>query len=290
MVKSLKELISFGILLVDKPQGWTSFDVVNHIRKSLKLKKAGHLGTLDPNVTGVLPIVLEEACKIQELFMHRDKTYVGKMKFHAEIEKDKIEEGIKKFIGRIKQLPPVKSRVKRVVREREIKIFEITGFDKDKREASFIAEVEAGTYIRKLVSDLGEFLGINCQMTELRRIKAGLFSDKDKEFLKIEEFDKAIKELNEGKEEKLKDIVISAEKILKLIDSYEIKSEFVQKLKNGSPLFSEMLQNQEDKIEILNSKEVFALTCNKKIIELAKTTNQFENKSIIAKPWKVLNY
>lgn len=252
--KDIKRLLNFSIINLDKPKKCTSFDMVDSLRRLFDLKRCGHGGTLDPMVTGVLPIFLGEACKIQELFMHRDKVYVGKMKFHKKVSRTEIEKAIENFIGKIKQLPPRKSRVKRVVREREIKRFEITGFDKEKREASFIVEVEAGTYIRKLVSDLGEFLGINCQMTELRRTRAGLFSEQDKEFTSINCLDEAIKDFSQGKEEKLASLIIPAEIILKLIDSYEIKPEFLQKLKNGSPLFSEMLQNQEDKIEILNSK------------------------------------
>ena len=83
--RPIAELINFGILNIDKPAGCTSFDVVNKIRRLFNLKKCGHFGTLDPNVNGVLPVCLGNACKIQDLFMHHDKTYIGKMLIHKEV-------------------------------------------------------------------------------------------------------------------------------------------------------------------------------------------------------------
>ena len=289
--KPIKELIEFGIINVDKPSGWTSFDVVNHIRMKLGLTKCGHFGTLDPNVTGVLPICLEKTCKIQDLFMHHDKIYVGKMIFHKEIEEKKIKEAIKKFIGKINQLPPRKSRVKRVVREREVKKFEITNFDKEKREVSFVAEVEEGTYIRKLCSDLAESLGVGGQMTELRRIKAGLFSIQDKEFSSIEEIDKIIEEYKSGSKEgkeKLRKLIIPAEIITKLIKNIVVDKKWIDKLSHGSPIFDEMLDNFKEDKKIIFTKELFGVISNNKLIEIAKFSDKFEQKSILAKPESVL--
>ena len=71
-----QELLNFSILNIDKPAGWTSFDVIAKLRNILNLKKAGHFGTLDPMVTGVLPIALNRASKLMRFFMHRDKTYI----------------------------------------------------------------------------------------------------------------------------------------------------------------------------------------------------------------------
>jgi len=287
MEKNIRENIEFGILNIDKPAGWTSFDVVNHIRKKLGLKKAGHLGTLDPNVTGVLPICLEKACKIQEYFMHKDKIYIGKMKLHKEIDEKKLKEEMKKFLGVINQLPPRISRVKRVLRKREIIKFELLKFNFEAREAEFIAEVEAGTYIRKLIDDLGKSIG-GAQMSELRRIKAGIFSMEDKEFCSIDKFDKAIEELKNGNEKFIRELVIPAEIIKKIVPVIEVKEEFANKLKNGSPIFDEMLVDLEKGKKIIDKKEPFAILCAGKIAEIAKFTDKFEQKSILAKPEVVL--
>ena len=275
----INELVNFSIIVIDKPSEWTSFDVVNFVRKTLGLKKAGHLGTLDMKVTGVLPIVLGRACKIQEYLMHKDKVYIGKMKLHKEIEREKLEEGIKKFIGKIKQIPPRASRVKRQLREREVKRFEILKFDKDKREAEFIAEVEAGTYIRKLVFDLGVSLGIGANMAELRRIKAGIFSEE--QACSIEKFKEAVEEWKKGNVSKLKDLIIDAKEVIKKIMPYvEIKKEFEERLKNGSPIFREMLKDEQ--IKNIKGNNFFAVFSDDKLIEIAKKSEL--QKNIVAKP------
>src|SRR5271157_5979640 len=127
--KSTKDLINFGIINIDKPSGPTSFNVSDFVRKTLGeigVKKTSHFGTLDPKVTGVLPVALNRACKLTGFFLGEDKEYVGVMRIHKDIPLEKIKDAIKeKFLGKIKQTPPKKSRVKRVERQREIKTFEI---------------------------------------------------------------------------------------------------------------------------------------------------------------------
>ncbi|MEK6936362.1 MAG: RNA-guided pseudouridylation complex pseudouridine synthase subunit Cbf5, partial [Nanoarchaeota archaeon] len=174
--KPIQELLEFCIINVDKPAGCTSFDTSEKIRRIFSGRKTGHFGTLDPMVTGVLPMALNRACKLVGYFMHHDKVYVGKMQLHKEISEDDLKKEMEKFIGKIKQMPPVKSAVKREIRERTVNKFEIIKFNK--RIIGFVADVEAGTYIRKLVSDLGDKIG-GAHMIELRRIKAGIFEIKN---------------------------------------------------------------------------------------------------------------
>src|SRR3990167_5613390 len=118
--KSIQELLEFGIINLDKPSGPTSFDISDFVRKKLQLRKTSHFGTLDPKVTGVLPIALNRACKLTGFFLGEDKEYIGVMRIHDDLPLKKIEEAIKKkFTGKIIQRPPVRSRVARVARERE---------------------------------------------------------------------------------------------------------------------------------------------------------------------------
>lgn len=289
MNKPITELINFGILNIDKPAGCTSFDIVNIVRKTLGLDRAGHLGTLDPQVTGVLPIVLGKACKIQEYFMHRDKTYVGVMKLHQDVTRKKLEEEMKKFLGVINQLPPRISRVKRQIRQREIMEFKITSFNAEKREAEFISKVEAGTYIRKLIDDLGKNIG-GAQMASLRRLQAGIFSEKDKEFTSLDNFEKAVEKYKRGDEKELRKLIVPAEVITKILPVIELKEDCLDRLKHGSPIFKNMISDKDyDKIiKIIDTKEPFAVICNKELIEIAKWSDHFENKEIIAKPAVVL--
>src|SRR3989304_7586162 len=153
--KSTKELLEFGIINIDKPSGPTSFDVSEFVGKTLGLRKTSHFGTLDPKVTGVLPVALNRACKLTGYFLGEDKEYVGVMRFHEDIDINKVKDIInKKFTGTITQKPPVKSHVKRVEREREIKSFEI--LEQDGKDFLFKTCVQGGTYIRKLIDDLGK--------------------------------------------------------------------------------------------------------------------------------------
>jgi H/ACA ribonucleoprotein complex subunit 4 len=289
--KPILELLGFSILNIDKPSDWTSFDVVNYIRKIFSefgIKKCGHLGTLDPNVTGVLPVVIGNSCKIQEYFMHRDKVYIGKMQIHKQITEKKLKEEMKKFLGVIEQLPPRISRVKRVLRKRKVSQFELINYDEKTKIAEFISYVEAGTYIRKLVDDLGKNIG-GAHMIELRRKKAGLFSDKDAEFCKIEDVGEAVKDFRENKnEKKLRELLIPAEIITEILPVIEVKPEFLGKLKNGSPIFDEMLVDLDKGKKIIDKKEPFGIIANDNLIEIAKYSDKFEQKSILAKPEAVI--
>jgi H/ACA ribonucleoprotein complex subunit 4 len=224
-----KELLEFGIINIDKPAGMTSFDVVDAVRKKLGLRKTSHFGTLDPMVTGVLPVALNRACKLTGFFISHDKEYVGEMKIHEDIELEKIKEMIKeKFIGKIIQLPPVKSRVKRQQREREIMKFDI--LEKNKKILKFHAEVQGGTYIRKLIHDLGQELGINAQMTKLRRIRAGIFEEKDS--VKLEDI-------------KTENIIPAEEAITQIYPIIKVKEDNLKQIFTGKPIHKEDLVNEE---------------------------------------------
>lgn len=233
--KPILELLEFSIINVDKPAGFTSFDVAEKIMQIFGARKTGHFGTLDPMVTGVLPVALNRACKLSGYFMHRDKTYIGKMYVHKEISEEKLKEEMKNFTGKIKQMPPVKSAVKRQLRERTISRFEITKIEG--KTVSFIAEVEAGTYIRKLCSDLGEKIG-GAHMTELRRIKAGIFEEKNS--FSIESIENAFRLWKEeNNEKKLRNILIPAEIISEILPVVKIKPDNLKQILTGKPIFKE---------------------------------------------------
>ncbi len=135
----------------------------------------GHSGTLDPNVTGVLPATIENATKIIPVLLKSGKEYVAIMRIHTKIDKKRISDVINSFVGKIRQMPPVKSAVKRVLRERNIYSLEI--LEIDGQDVLFKTSVEAGTYIRTLCSDIGKSLGTKAHMQELRRTRAGPFTE-----------------------------------------------------------------------------------------------------------------
>jgi H/ACA ribonucleoprotein complex subunit 4 len=269
MNKTITELLNFGIIVIDKPTGPTSFSVSDFVRKKLKLNKTSHFGTLDPMVTGVLPVALGRACRLTGVFLGHDKTYVGIMHTHKEQDIKELQEIInEKFTGKIMQLPPKKSRVKRAVREREVKRFELLEVSEDKKDFLFIAEVQGGTYIRKLCSDLGDMIG-GAHMAELRRTNAGIFDET--QCVKLYDFEKAVEEYekNPANCAKLKKMIIPAEEAIKqILPCYEVKEFAVFKLKTGKPLF------KNDLLDELPREEKFAIFFKDKFVGIFKRVSE----------------
>ena len=174
--RKTEEIINYGIINIDKPKGPTSHQVSDYVQKILHINKSGHSGTLDPAVTGVLPIALGKATRIVQGLLTAGKEYVAIMHLHKNIEEEKLRDTINKyFIGKILQMPPLKSSVKRQLRTRTIYYFNI--LEIEDKDILFKAGTEAGTYIRKLIHDIGQKLGTGAHMAELRRTKAGPFDE-----------------------------------------------------------------------------------------------------------------
>tara|TARA_B100002003_G_scaffold176853_1_gene164716 strand:+ start:729 stop:1769 length:1041 start_codon:yes stop_codon:yes gene_type:complete len=174
--RPVKELLDYGVVNIDKPKGPTSHEVSAFVQKILKIKKSGHSGTLDPIVTGVLAVAIGRATRVVQSLLTAGKEYVGVMHMHKEIPLDDLKKVISShFSGKIKQLPPIKSAIKRQLRERSIYYFDI--LEIDGQDVLFRTGVEAGTYIRKLCHDIGQKVGCGAHMAELRRTKAGPFNE-----------------------------------------------------------------------------------------------------------------
>jgi tRNA pseudouridine(55) synthase len=147
--RTTEEIITYGVVNVNKCQGPTSHQISDFVQKILHIDKSGHSGTLDPHVHGALPVALGRSTRIVQTLLKSGKEYVGIMHLHKDVGEAKLKEIIKKnFTGKIKQIPPLKSSVKRVKREREIYYFDI--LEKDGQDVLFVVGCEAGTYIRKL--------------------------------------------------------------------------------------------------------------------------------------------
>jgi len=273
--KPIEELINFSIINLDKPSGPTSFMVDLTIRKILKTKKTSHAGTLDPKVTGVLPIMIGRACKLLGYFMGHDKTYVGIMRIHSDMDVEKLKQEIKKFVGNIKQTPPVRSSVAR--KERERKVFSWDILEVDGRDILFECKVEAGTYIRKLISDLGEKIG-GAHMLELRRTRAGIFDESS--LINIYDLEKAVELWKEkGDETKLRKILIPAEIISEIFPIVDLNKASLKKLLTGKPLF------ESDVTGDLKGERVVGFIGNKFIGVYKKV----KEGQIIARPEFVFN-
>lgn len=169
--RSIPELLHSGCVLVDKPSGPSSHQVTAWVEDILHLTKAGHGGTLDPKVTGMLPITLADATKALQVLLTAGKEYICIMKLHKDCSEEKIRNTCESFVGTITQMPPVRSAVKRVRRERSIYYLDV--LEIKERTVLFRVGCQGGTYIRTLCVDMGKKLGTKAHMDTLRRTKVG---------------------------------------------------------------------------------------------------------------------
>ncbi|RLG18019.1 RNA-guided pseudouridylation complex pseudouridine synthase subunit Cbf5 [Nanoarchaeota archaeon] len=172
--RDINHLLEFGIINLDKPSGPTSHQCTYYVKKILNARKAGHSGTLDPKVTGVLPVALNSATKVLSALLVAPKEYIVEMKLHSDV--DNVKKELELFSDTvISQVPPIKSAVKRRMRQR--RIYELEVIEVDGRNVLFRIRTEAGFYVRKFCHDFGVRLGVGAHMASLRRIRAGPFDE-----------------------------------------------------------------------------------------------------------------
>ena len=197
-----------GILVIDKPSGPTSHDICRHFKKTLPVKKVGHAGTLDPLATGVLVILLDEATKLQSIFMGQDKEYEftmrlgittdtydseGKIVEQKEVAFDvaeKLPKILPQFVGDILQIPPPFSAIKKngqplyklarrgetvEIAPRKLKIYSLEIVAIDLPDVMMKVRCSCGTYVRSLAHDMGQLLGVGAHITQLRRLRSEPF-------------------------------------------------------------------------------------------------------------------
>ena len=230
-----------GIILINKQKGYTSHDAVNKVKHILN-EKVGHTGTLDPNATGLLPVLVGKGTKLSQYLINHDKEYEVELKLGIKtntadsegkileekevqesiLEKENIQNILQSFIGKQKQVPPIYSAIKVngkklyeyarknidiELKPREIEIYKITLLDIDKKEniVKFIVKCLKGTYIRSLCEDIAAKLGTVGYMKELDRLQVGVFKIEDS--IIIEELEK-----NKNNPEFLEKHIISIEK------------------------------------------------------------------------------
>ena len=175
--RTVEELLDMGIAVIDKPCGPSSHEVSAWARRIIGANKTGHSGTLDPRVSGVLPVGFNRSTRGMSYLAKSDKEYVCAMRYHAKLSDEKIRSVMGKFVGELTQTPPVRSAVAR--RPRKRKVYYLNILEINSPEVLFAVGCQAGTYVRKLCFDMGKLAGCGAHMSELRRTKAGVFSEKD---------------------------------------------------------------------------------------------------------------
>jgi len=201
-----------GVLIIDKPAGLTSHDVVNRVRRLLNQRSVGHLGTLDPMATGVLPLVIGNFTRLAQFYVNSEKTYEGTVRFgfctdtydaqgepssepkQVNLRPEDLEPVLARFRGVIEQIPPPFSAKKikgvpayKLARQQkevklapvrvEIKELEVLGVDVDRMR--FRARVASGTYMRSVAHDLGQVMGCGAHLESLRRTTVAEFTEND---------------------------------------------------------------------------------------------------------------
>jgi tRNA pseudouridine55 synthase len=199
-----------GIVVVDKSEGWTSHDVVNRMRRLANMKKVGHLGTLDPIATGVLPLVIGRATRLAQFYTHRDKVYEAIIRFGFSTDTydragiatsplvappafdvEMIEPYLQRFRGKLLQTPPPVSAKKVAGRPAyelarknitvelapvEVQIYELTLLGIERSDIRVRAHCSAGTYLRAIAHELGQAVGCGAHLFQLRRVESGEFT------------------------------------------------------------------------------------------------------------------
>ena len=169
--------IKYGVINLDKPPGPTSHQVASWVKRVLGVSKTGHGGTLDPMVTGVLPIGLEKATIAMRYIVGSSKEYVGIIHLHCDVSEDVTHNVFLLFKGRIYQRPPQRSSVRRKLRTRTI--YSLKVLETNERDILFHINCESGFYVRKLAHDIGLIIGCGAHLSELRRVRAGPFHENE---------------------------------------------------------------------------------------------------------------
>lgn len=228
--RPIKEHIRKGIVVIDKPRGPTSHQVSAWVRNMVGAQKAGHGGTLDPNVSGVLVVALDDALKAIQVLLLDTKEYVAVMKLHGEVPRDELDRVSKAFTTEIYQTPPVRAAVKRERRSRRIDEMEI--LDVKDRHVLFRVVCESGTYIRTLCVDMGDALGVGGHMYELRRTRTARFAEKD--LVTLQELKDAWVACEEGDEGPLRKVVLPFERMLDHLPKVFVKDSAVDAICHGA--------------------------------------------------------
>lgn len=307
--RTIDELLDKGVMIIDKDAGPTSHTTADNLKSILKIEKAGHSGTLDPMVTGVLLMGLGKATRLMEYMLKSNKEYVCLMYIHKPTTEDKIKDALEKFTGKILQTPPIVSAVKREERERTIYSIDLLGIEDEGQSVLFKVKCQHGTYIRKLCSDIGEYLGCGAQMKELRRTKAGPLTEDDG-IISLDKLRNLLELCHEAKDEKEKDIfekelrkyIRPMEDVLKDFKKVYVRDNAVNSICHGADLAIPGVSELDDNISI--GEEVAIMTLKSELIAMGiaymsskdvikkdkgafvKTTKVFMEIDVYSTKWK----
>ncbi len=234
-LRPISSLLDYGLILIDKPAGPSSHEIVSWIKKILCIQNAGHSGTLDPAATGLLPVGLGEGTKALSILLFGPKEYYTLARMHSHISEDRLQSVVEKFTGDIFQRPPQRSSVKRSTRIRTI--YEFQKLEQYDRLVLFRILCQAGTYIRKMIYDLGEVLGPGATMIELRRTRVSNLAERSDEFIKLHDLKDGFQRYTEKNDDsKLRRLIRPIEHCLECLRAVVVRDTAVDALCHGAQL------------------------------------------------------
>ncbi len=286
--RSFEEYVRKGVIVLDKPAGPSSHQVSAWLRDVVGVSKAGHSGTLDPKVTGLLPVFLESATRLVGSLLSSGKEYVGVMRLHADVPSERVEAVFSELTGSIYQKPPLKSAVKRSLRIRKVYAFKI--LEREGRDVLFRVSCEAGTYIRKLLHDAGLLLGCGAHMQELRRTRVGCFTEADA-FILQDVKDAFILHAEAGGEERLRSIIRPMEAAVAHMKKIWLKGSAVGAVSHGAKLMAPGVARLHASIQ--TGDPVALMTSKGEVVALAEALIPAEDilklsKGVVAKQSRVI--
>jgi tRNA pseudouridine55 synthase len=239
--RTLDDLLSFGVVNLDKPPGPSAHQVAGWMRDAAGVDRAAHAGTLDPKVTGCLPVLLGDATRLAQVFLEGAKEYVAVLELHGPAPDD-LDATVAEFEAEIYQKPPRKSAVSRRLRTREI--YDLDVLERQGRQVLLRIRCESGTYIRKLCHDIGLALGTGGHMGHLRRTATDPFDDTD--LVTLHDFVDALAFADEGDEGPLRDVVAPAERALTHLPRLVVAENAAEQIAHGAPVYAPGVVDAED--------------------------------------------
>lgn len=270
--QTLRQLLNCSFAIVDKPRGPSSHEVSAFARKMLGVEKSGHAGTLDPQVSGVLPVGIGKATRLLPYLTSKDKKYVCLMRTGREMAQSELLALFKRFTGTITQTPPKMSAVRKKPRQR--KVFYINLLQLQSAKVLFEVHCEAGTYVRVLVSEFGRFCA-GAEMLELRRTSVGRIIESQAHTL--QEISDAMWLAREKRDESaIKHILVPASEALSL-PKMVLQDSAVEAVCAGSPVYRPGLSSFDGGIS--EGAEVALMTEKSELVGIGRATASAEKMS-----------
>ncbi|MEF8853581.1 MAG: RNA-guided pseudouridylation complex pseudouridine synthase subunit Cbf5 [Haloarculaceae archaeon] len=239
--RSPAELLEFGVVNLDKPPGPSAHQVAAWVRDMAGVDRAAHTGTLDPKVTGCLPMLLGDATRLAQVFDDSVKEYVAVLELHGPAPAD-LSATLAEFEGEIYQKPPKKSAVVRRLRTREV--YDLEALEVEERRALLRIRCESGTYVRKLCHDIGLAMGTGAHMGDLRRVGTEPFDDTD--LVTLQGFADALAWAEEGDTGPLEEAVQPAERALVDLPRVTIAESAARAVAEGAPVYAPGVIDADD--------------------------------------------